>query len=101
MNFIKDISTNAVECIVIDQPDFIFIDAAHDYESVKNDFFIWSKKLSQDGIIAFHDSNLCYERPDLKKDDGPVKLINEIKNGIYGDWIVERQIDTISVVKRK
>ena len=36
--------------------DFLFIDGAHDYESVKNDFVQWFPKVNHGGTIAFHDS---------------------------------------------
>ncbi|MCH9626020.1 MAG: hypothetical protein S4CHLAM123_12090 [Chlamydiales bacterium] len=36
--------------------DFIFIDGAHDYESVKEDFETWFPKVKVGGIVAFHDS---------------------------------------------
>jgi predicted O-methyltransferase YrrM len=35
--------------------DFIFIDAGHTYEDVKNDLKNWYPKLKQNGIIAGHD----------------------------------------------
>ena len=35
--------------------DFLFIDGDHGYEGVKKDFEMYSKLLSKDGIIAFHD----------------------------------------------
>lgn len=35
--------------------DFIFIDADHDYESVREDVIAWSKLLKPEGIIAGHD----------------------------------------------
>jgi beta-1,4-mannosyl-glycoprotein beta-1,4-N-acetylglucosaminyltransferase len=35
--------------------DFLFIDGAHDYESVKNDLQCWFPKVKRNGIIAGHD----------------------------------------------
>lgn len=35
--------------------DFVFIDAAHDYESVKKDIITWTPKLKDNGVLAGHD----------------------------------------------
>ena len=43
-----------------DQPvSLIFIDGAHDYDSVKADFEAWFPKVIEGGIIAFHDCSWC------------------------------------------
>lgn len=45
-----------------DRPiDFLFIDGAHEYEYVKNDFLLFSPYVVDGGIIAFHDTT-----PNLK-----------------------------------
>lgn len=36
--------------------DLLFIDGAHEYELVKQDFELWSPFLNEGGTIAFHDS---------------------------------------------
>ena len=35
---------------------FLFIDGAHDYESVKKDYDLWAPLVVEGGIIAFHDT---------------------------------------------
>lgn len=35
--------------------DFVFIDAAHDYESVKTDLETWTPKVRSGGIVSGHD----------------------------------------------
>lgn len=36
--------------------ELLFIDGAHDYESVRQDFEAWSPKMVEGGVIAFHDT---------------------------------------------
>jgi len=47
---------------------FLWIDAAHDYESVKRDFLLWEPSLVEGGIVAFHDTTTW---------DGPKKVVEE------------------------
>ena len=61
---------------------FIFIDADHEYDSIKADFNAWSPLLKPDGEIAFHDTNM--------KSVG--RFISELSN----EW---EQIDHIYTIK--
>ncbi len=68
--------------------DFLFIDGDHSYEGVKTDFELYSKILSDNGVIVIHDTDSKYEETlivseDAKKDyyrfDGPSKFITELQ----------------------
>ena len=50
-------SINAHECLKAwdIKPDMIYIDAAHDYQSVKLDVFVWSQVLRSGGWMLFDD----------------------------------------------
>ena len=69
-----------------DSIDFVFIDAAHDYESVKEDISAWISKVKSKGIIAGHD----YLLPDVKK--AVDEYFGEsvmFRNAMENCWIVE------------
>lgn len=38
--------------------DFVFIDASHQYEDVRRDTVLWSKKVKPRGIVSGHDRNI-------------------------------------------
>ncbi len=79
--------------------DFVFIDAAHDYESVRQDFESWAPTLSHDGVIAFHDSRPCPTRPEIVPDDGPARLLGEIQAGRYGAWEVIGYAESVTAIR--
>lgn len=62
-NYIKPIkktSLDAVEQFQNCSLDFVFIDASHDYESVKADVEAWHSKIKIGGVLAGHDYS-CIE----------------------------------------
>lgn len=48
-------SEEAVKSFPDGSLDFVYIDANHDYENVKRDIELWSKKVKEGGIVAGHD----------------------------------------------
>ncbi len=60
--------------------DFVFIDASHDYDSVRADILAWDPKIKTGGIIGGHDYN---GRGDRKGRFGVKKAVDEI----YGDRV--------------
>ena len=71
--------------------DYLHIDAGHSYKDVKNDFELYSKILSPNGIISIHDTDESFEKEHIVTEDvsvqehhdefanGPSKLILELK----------------------
>jgi predicted O-methyltransferase YrrM len=69
--------------------DFVFIDASHDYESVKKDIFAWLPKVKKGGVLSGDDY--------LQKHGGVVQAVNEIfgagpeRKRIYGRiWLHDK-----------
>lgn len=99
VQFVKLTSLEASKSLSLKgKADLIFIDARHDYESVLEDFQCWAPMLSNEGIMAFHDSRVCEARQDLNEQVGPVRLCNEIPRGEHGDWKVVNAMDSITVI---
>lgn len=55
--------------------DFVFIDAAHDYDNVKADILAWLPKVKPGGIMAGHDYESDYK--------GLMEAVNEV----FGDRV--------------
>lgn len=96
--FIKETSERAYYDFFVREDisiDLLFIDGDHSYEGVKKDFDLYSKIISEHGLILIHDSDPSYSETlivseDAKKDffpfDGPSKLVKELENN--DDWVV-------------
>lgn len=57
-NFVRVINqdiTKAASQYSDESLDFVFVDASHDYESVRNDLWTWYPKVKKGGLMAGHD----------------------------------------------
>ena len=70
---IKSKSLDAVNLFSDNSLDFVFIDASHEYEDVKNDINAWFPKVKVGGVLAGHD---YYENNDFAP--GVKMAVNEI-----------------------
>ena len=70
VELIKDYSYNVVDQFEDNSFDFIYIDGAHDYESVKKDIDLYAPKLKTFGILAGHDYEHTWP--------GVIKAVDEI-----------------------
>lgn len=73
--------------------DFIFVDADHEYESVKKDILAWTPKLKERGMISGHDTHF----------DGVMKALKElipshIEVGIDHCWEAKKE-DVLMQIK--
>jgi predicted O-methyltransferase YrrM len=64
----KMFSLDAAKLIPDESLDFVFIDANHDYEFVKEDINAWFPKVRRDGIVSGHD---------YKSFEGVTKAVDE------------------------
>lgn len=66
-------SMEAVKEIDNESLDFVFIDASHEYQDVKDDIREWTKKVRRNGIVAGHDYYVFFH----SKNRGVVDAVNE------------------------
>jgi hypothetical protein len=77
--------------------DYLHIDAGHSYESVKQDFELYSQLLNPWGVISIHDTDSSYEKEhivtyDVKSENhqeyanGPSRFVKELKQN--SEWEV-------------
>jgi len=82
---IKLSSVEASKLFEDNSVDFIFIDACHDYKSVKSDIIAWLPKIKKDGIFAGHD----YDWPGVNQAVNEILPNHRIING--NTWIYKQE----------
>lgn len=94
---LRDTSLNVSKKFEDESLDFVFIDASHEYEDVKNDILAWLPKVKPGGILAGHDyyPEGCYDWfPGVKK------AVNECLNNFETSencFIYEKPINNNSM----
>ena len=65
--------------------DILHIDGTHTYDAVRNDFETWKPKLSDQGVVLFHDTNSVFETiGEEAKNFGVREYFDQIKNDYPG-----------------
>jgi hypothetical protein len=60
---IREFSIEAAKRFTNNSLAFVYLDASHDYENVKNDIDAWYPKIKKNGMLAGHD----WQHPDVVK----------------------------------
>jgi hypothetical protein len=74
---VKSTSAEALKMFDDKSIDFIYIDALHDYESVKQDIELWWPKVKSGGILAGHDYTKRIAEKEKDAEFGVIKAVNE------------------------
>lgn len=106
-NFILGNSTNnSISQLITEPIELLFIDGAHDYESVKLDIITWVPKVLNGGIIIFHDayptgSGITWE-PGVKQ--AIQEYLNTCKQSdfVYDSWFSSsiHSCDTMCIMQK-
>jgi predicted O-methyltransferase YrrM len=76
---------------VTEDIEFLFIDGAHDYDSVDKDFGDWFPKVLDGGTIAFHDSHWTGVRRVLGETVYPHHNVRRVRR-VMGTTIIEKGV---------
>jgi hypothetical protein len=77
--YIRGYFRDAAECFQDGSIDLLHIDGFHTYDAVKNDFDTWLPKMTDTGLIMFHDTNV------YRKDFGVWRFWDEV-SAIYPNF---------------
>lgn len=91
---IRDYSVNASEEFEDDSLDFVYLDARHDKEGIREDIEVWWPKMAKGGILAGHDYT------DLKWNSNHIEVksvvdeffpeVNYTLDGPYPSWWIKK-----------
>lgn len=91
---IKDYSINAAKKFSDNSLDFIYLDAKHDKQGIKEDIEAWLPKVAKNGIIAGHDyTDLIWNENHIQVKsvvDSFFDKVNYTLDGPYPSWWVKK-----------
>lgn len=91
INILKMTSLEGSKLYQDNSLDFVFIDADHSYESVKNDIESWLPKVKKGGYISGDDYNWSTVRQAVdEKFGGKLQIIFTNRDGEGTTWIYEK-----------
>lgn len=76
VNIIRNLTNVAHDNILDESLDFVFVDATHTYNAVKEDISLWLPKIKKDGMLCGHDYCEAFDK------GGVVKAIREVTTDI-------------------
>lgn len=83
-----------------DSIDLLLIDGDHSDSAVERDWNDWSRFVSPEGAVIFHDARL-FDGGWTTPDYGPVKLIDRLfRSGGARDWSIAEEVHSCIVVTR-
>ena len=82
--------------------DFLLIDGDHRAEAVERDWQDWSRFVTDDGVVAFHDARL-FPSGWTTLDYGPVRFISRVFRQGSGaaPWSIIDEVDSLVLVSRR
>jgi hypothetical protein len=72
----------------LQQVDVLLVDAAHDYESVRQDLADWLPKMRRGGTVIAHDYTVKYPGVVRAVDEAAKKLVRKVPKTRYACWSV-------------
>lgn len=90
----KDFSYNLVHTFKDEDFDFIYIDALHDYDSVKRDLELYLPKVKKGGVIAGHDYSKEFSGVQRAVNEMCTTLNQTYPENVFMDnsWLVRKDI---------
>jgi len=81
--------------------DLVFVDGDHSEPACELDWKLWSRFVSSEGHVAFHDARA--DRPGGRGLPGPTAVVSRHFRGAGADpgWVVAAEVDRTVVVRRR